>query len=62
VLASSLFAPGPLVLDAETRGEGAPVLVYNVRLAPESMSLLWEEDEDGLHQCATCWETPGRVR
>lgn len=46
VLAPSLFAPGPLVLDAETGGKGAPVLVYNVRPAPESVSALWEEDED----------------
>ncbi|MFB7933327.1 ArsR/SmtB family transcription factor [Streptomyces sp. NPDC056039] len=46
VIAPSLFAPGPLVLDAETGGQGVPVLVYNVTPTTDSAAGLWQQQEE----------------
>jgi DNA-binding transcriptional ArsR family regulator len=46
VIAPSLFAPGPMVLDAETGGQGAPVLVYNVTPTTDSAAGLWQQQEE----------------
>ncbi|MGW6614537.1 winged helix-turn-helix domain-containing protein [Streptomyces erythrochromogenes] len=45
-LAPSLFAPRPLLIDAEYGWEGIPVLVYNVEPGPEEADALWY-GEDG---------------
>ncbi|MFF2129526.1 ArsR/SmtB family transcription factor [Streptomyces olivochromogenes] len=46
VVAPSLFAPAPVVLDAETGGQGAPVLVYNVTPTTDSAAGLWHQQEE----------------
>ncbi|MEU6682020.1 winged helix-turn-helix domain-containing protein [Streptomyces sp. NPDC046832] len=46
VIAPSLFAPGPTVLDAETGGQGAPVLVYNVTPSSDTAAGLWQQQEE----------------
>ncbi|MEU2729125.1 winged helix-turn-helix domain-containing protein [Streptomyces griseoviridis] len=46
VIAPSLFAPGPMVLDAETGGQDAPVLVYNVSPTTDTAAGLWEQEGD----------------
>lgn len=46
VIAPSLFASGPMVLDAETGGQGAPVLVYNVTPTTDSAAGLWQQQEE----------------
>ncbi|MFE9771664.1 ArsR/SmtB family transcription factor [Streptomyces sp. NPDC005931] len=43
VIAPSLFAPGPVVLDADTGGHDAPVLVYNVTPTTDSAAGLWQQ-------------------
>ncbi|WP_246101147.1 ArsR/SmtB family transcription factor [Streptomyces cyaneus] len=46
VIAPSLFAPAPMVLDTETGGQGAPVLVYNVPPTTDSAAGLWQQQEE----------------
>ncbi|WP_307713016.1 winged helix-turn-helix domain-containing protein [Streptomyces sp. V4I23] len=46
VIAPSLFAPAPMVLDTETGGQGAPVLVYNVTPTTDSAAGLWQQQEE----------------
>jgi len=46
VIAPSLFAPAPMILDARTGGQGAPVLVYNVTPSAESAAGLWQQQEE----------------
>ncbi|MFD4243532.1 ArsR/SmtB family transcription factor [Streptomyces sp. NPDC058525] len=47
VLAPSLFASRPLVLDPESGRQGLTTLVYNVPLDTEAASSLWQAEEDG---------------
>jgi DNA-binding transcriptional ArsR family regulator len=46
VIAPSLFAPGPMVLDAKTGGQDAPVLVYNVSPTTDTAAGLWQQQEE----------------
>ncbi len=46
VVAPSLFARAPMVLDAETGGQGAPVLVYNVTPTHDGAAGLWQQQEE----------------
>lgn len=60
VIAPSLFAPGPMVLDAQTGGHDAPVLVYNVTPTTESAAGLWQQEEED--RAAALSELLGQTR
>ncbi|MFD5241972.1 ArsR/SmtB family transcription factor [Streptomyces tendae] len=60
VIAPSLFAPEPMVVDAETGGQGAPVLLYNVSPPHDSAAALWQRQEDD--RAAALSELLGQTR
>ncbi|MDQ0987592.1 winged helix-turn-helix domain-containing protein [Streptomyces sp. V2I9] len=60
VIAPSLFAPAPMVVDAETGGQGAPVLVYNVSPPTDAAAGLWRQQEDD--RAAALSELLGQTR
>lgn len=60
VIAPSLFAPDPMVIDTEAGGQGAPVLVYNVTPSIESAAGLWQQQEED--RAAALGELLGHTR
>ncbi|WOX15482.1 winged helix-turn-helix domain-containing protein [Streptomyces sp. N50] len=60
VIAPSLFAPAPTVLDTDTGRQGAPVLVYNVTPTGDSLAGLWQQREED--RAATLSDLLGHTR